>query len=58
MTGVQTCALPIYVKCDSTTTSEADIINGRVNIEVGVALEYPAEFVVIKVGQITGNATA
>jgi phage tail sheath protein FI len=47
-----------YVKCDTTTTSEADILNGRVNIEVGVALEYPAEFVVIKVGQITGNATA
>jgi uncharacterized protein len=47
-----------YVKCDSTTTSDADIMNGRVNIEVGVALEYPAEFVVIKLGQITGSATA
>ena len=47
-----------YVKCDATTTLEADISNGRVNIEVGVALEYPAEFVVIKLGQITGNATA
>jgi hypothetical protein len=33
-------------------------MNGRVNIEVGVALEYPAEFVVIKLGQITSNATA
>lgn len=47
-----------YVKCDSTTTSFADIQNGRVNVEVGVALEYPTEFVVIKLGQLTGNASA
>jgi len=47
-----------YVKVDSSTTSQADIQNGRVNIEVGVALEYPAEFIVIKLGQITGTATA
>jgi phage tail sheath protein FI len=47
-----------YVKCDATTTSFTDMQNGRVNIEVGVALEYPAEFVVIKLGQLTGNATA
>lgn len=46
-----------YVKCDSTTTTEADILNGQVNIEVGVALEYPAEFVVINIGQITGSAS-
>jgi hypothetical protein len=47
-----------FVRCDSTTTSDADILNGLVNIEIGIALEYPAEFVVIKLGQITGNATA
>ena len=47
-----------FVKCDSTTTSPTDIINGRVNIQVGVALQYPAEFVVIQIGQITGNASA
>ena len=46
-----------YVKCDSTTTSFADIQNGKVNISVGVALQYPAEFVVITVSQLTGNAT-
>lgn len=46
-----------YVKVDRSTTSDADIQNGRVNIEIGVAIEYPAEFVVIKLGQITGNAT-
>lgn len=47
-----------YVKVDTSTTTQADIQNGRVNIEVGVALEYPAEFIVIKLGQITGTATA
>ena len=46
-----------FVKCDATTTSFTDIQNGRVNIEVGVALQYPAEFVIIKLGQLTGNAT-
>jgi hypothetical protein len=47
-----------FVKVDETTTSFTDMQNGRVNIEVGVALEYPAEFVVIKLGQLTGNASA
>ena len=47
-----------FVRVDSSTTSFNDIQNGIVNIEVGVALEYPAEFVVIKLGQLTGNATA
>jgi len=53
-----TAAQAFYVKCDSTTTSATDISNGLVNIEVGVALQYPAEFVVIKIGQLTGSATA
>ena len=47
-----------YVKVDGSTTTFSDIQNGRVNIEVGVALQYPAEFVVIKIGQLTGSATA
>lgn len=52
-----TPAQAFYVKCDSSTTSQADISNGRVNIEVGVALEYPAEFISITIGQITGSAS-
>jgi len=47
-----------YVKCDATTTSFSDLQAGKVNIEVGVAVKYPAEFVVIKLGQLTGNASA
>jgi len=46
-----------FVKCDSSTTTETDTANGRVNIQIGVALEYPAEFVLITIGQITGNAS-
>jgi len=46
-----------YVKCDGTTTGDSDIANGQVNIQIGVALEYPAEFVVINIGQLTGSAT-
>lgn len=45
-----------YVKCDSTNNSDADLLNGQVNVEIGVALEYPAEFIVINIGQITGSA--
>mgnify|MGYP003350364277 CR=1 FL=1 len=47
-----------YVKCDATNNNLQDIMAGKVNIEIGVALEYPAEFVIIKIGQLTGNATA
>lgn len=47
-----------YVLCDATNNPFTEIQAGRVNIEIGVALEYPAEFVVIKIGQLTGNATA
>lgn len=44
-----------YVKVDSTNNTPATIATGVVNIEVGIALEYPAEFVVINLSQITGN---
>jgi phage tail sheath protein FI len=47
-----------FVRCDASINSFSDIQNGRLNIEVGVALEYPAEFVVIKLSQLTGSASA
>lgn len=40
-----------YVKCDSTTNTNNSITNGEVNIEVGVALQRPAEFIVIRISQ-------
>jgi len=53
-----TPAQAFYVRCDSSNNSPSQILSGRVNIEVGVAVEYPAEFIVISIGQITGSASA
>lgn len=42
-----------YVKCDVETNPDELIAAGEVHIEVGVALQYPAEFVVINLSQKT-----
>lgn len=42
-----------YVKCDEENNNSATIQNGEVHIEIGVALEYPAEFIVITLNQST-----
>jgi phage tail sheath protein FI len=44
------------VQCDATTTTPADVANGVVNIVVGFAPLVPAEFVVIKIAQLAGQA--
>ena len=44
------------VKCDSQTTTQADIDNGIVNIIVAFAPLKPAEFVIIKIAQLAGQA--
>jgi phage tail sheath protein FI len=46
-----------YVKCDSSINTPAVVSSGELRIEVGVALQRPAEFVIIKIGQIDGGAT-
>ncbi|WP_141340268.1 phage tail sheath C-terminal domain-containing protein [Bradyrhizobium sp. USDA 3458] len=46
------------VKCDSTTTTQDDINLGIVNIVVGFAPLKPAEFVIIKLQQLAGQAGA
>lgn len=46
-----------FVKCDSETTTQADIDQGIVNIIVGFAPLKPAEFVVITIQQIAGDLT-
>lgn len=43
------------VKCDKETTTQADINAGIVNILVGFAPLKPAEFVMIKIQQLTGQ---
>jgi uncharacterized protein len=44
------------VKCDNTTTTPDDQANGVVNIIVGFAPLRPAEFVVVKIAQLAGQA--
>ena len=50
-----TQAQSYFVKCDAENNSDADIANGEVHIQVGVALQYPAEFIVIDLSQKTLN---
>ncbi|WP_437972160.1 phage tail sheath C-terminal domain-containing protein [Sorangium sp. So ce260] len=45
-----------FVKCDATTTTPADAAAGIVNVQVGFAPIYPAEFVVITISQITASS--
>lgn len=45
-----------FVKCDSETTTQDDVNLGRVNIVVGFAPLKPAEFVVIQLQQMAGQA--
>lgn len=52
-----TPASAFFVKVDSTNNPQASIDNGEVHIEVGVALQRPAEFVIIKIGQFDGGST-
>ena len=44
------------VTCDRTTTTQEDIENGRVNIVVAFRPLKPAEFVIIKIAQLAGQA--
>jgi len=44
-----------YVKVDAQNNPPASVATGVVNIEVGVALQYPSEFVVITLNQISGQ---
>jgi hypothetical protein len=44
-------AQAFYVKCDASNNTANSIANGELHVEVGVALEYPAEFVVINLTQ-------
>ncbi len=47
-----------FVRCDRTTMTQNDLDNGRMICLVGVAPTKPAEFVVFRIGQWTGDAKA
>jgi len=53
-----TPSVAFQVKCDSTTTTQTDIDLGIVNIVVAFAPLKPAEFVIIKIAQLAGQAQA
>lgn len=45
-----------YVTIDSTTTTAADVLEGRVIGEVGVAPQRPAEFIIFRFSQFDGGS--
>ncbi|MGD0376471.1 MAG: phage tail sheath C-terminal domain-containing protein [Streptosporangiaceae bacterium] len=47
-----------FVRCDSTTTTQADIDLGKVNILVGFAPLKPAEFVILQIQQIANQGAS
>ena len=47
-----------YVVCNDTNNTQVTIDRGIVNVDVGVALAYPAEFIVVNISQWTGGANA
>lgn len=47
-----------YVTCNSTNNTNVSVEDGIVNIQVGVSLQTPAEFIVINISQFTGGSTA
>jgi phage tail sheath protein FI len=40
-----------FIRCDDTLNTASVIASGEVRMEVGVALQYPAEFVIIRLTQ-------
>lgn len=50
-----TASQAYFVKCDAENNTAQTIANGEVHIQVGVALQYPAEFIVIDLSQKTLN---
>jgi hypothetical protein len=48
--------LAYFVKCDAENNPQSSIDQGVVNILVGFAPLYPAEFVVISIQQMAGQA--
>jgi phage tail sheath protein FI len=44
-----------FVRCDRSTMSQNDLDNGRLVCQIGVAALRPAEFVIFRIGQWTGD---
>ncbi|MBN2440638.1 MAG: phage tail sheath subtilisin-like domain-containing protein [Spirochaetales bacterium] len=46
-----------FVRCDRTTMTQADIDNGRLIMEIGIAPVKPAEFVIFRIGQWSAGSS-
>ena len=53
----KSAAEAFYIICDGTNNTNITIDSGEVNVEVGIALQTPAEFIVINVSQFNGGNT-
>ncbi len=42
-----------FVKCDATTMTQADLDNGRLNLQIGFAPIEPAEFLILTISLFT-----
>lgn len=45
-----------FVRCDESTMTADDVLNGRLICRIGVAIVRPAEFVIFRIEQLTGFA--
>lgn len=52
-----TASQAYFVTCDASNNTPQTIAAGEVHVTVGVALQYPAQFIVINVGQFDGSNT-
>ena len=46
-----------YIICDETNNPPYSVNNGELHIEIGVAMQAPAEFIIINVSQFAGGST-
>jgi hypothetical protein len=46
-----------YIICDATNNPAYSVENGELHVEVGVALQSPAEFIIINISQFSGGST-
>ena len=53
----RTSAEAYFVICNASNNTSVSIENGQVNVQIGVALQTPAEFIVIDVSQFVGGTT-
>ena len=44
------------MRCDESTMTADDVLNGRLICRIGVAIVRPAEFVIFRIEQLTGFA--